>query len=199
MSISGLARSAILRRIVAIGLVIACVLLMSGCPVKSVNGLDEGLSNDPDMVLDARMVGTWPEVGQKCTSTITITAHEQVYSWQVVDCDSNKTASYEARLFKLDQHYFLDMTAPSGEVCDLCMGIHLISLVQFDKDSFALAPINDDWLKKALQKKRVKLTTLPGDPSTITSPPKDLKAFCRRYADNKEAFKLDPDSVLKRQ
>ena len=179
-----------------IGLVLACLVLLSGCPEKSVNGLDEG-SNDPDMVYDARLVGRWPDVHEKCTSILTITAHEKVYRWQVVDCESNKKTSYEARLFKLDQHYFLDMTAPQEEVCDLCVGIHLIYLVRFENDSVALAPLDYDWFKTALQKKRVKLTTLPDDPGTITSSAKHLKAFCRKYADNKEAFKPDPDSILK--
>jgi hypothetical protein len=172
---------------------------MAGCPEKSLNGLDEG-SNDPDMVLDARLLGVWHDVGQKCTSTETITSHEKVYSLQYVDCKSNEKTSYEARLFKLDQHYFLDMTAASEEVCDLCVGIHLIYLVQFEKDSVALSPLDYDWFKTAVQEqqKSVSLTTLPDDPGTITSSPKDLKAFCRKYADNKEAFKPDPDAVLKR-
>jgi hypothetical protein len=198
MSVSALVRSRVSARIVAIGSVFACLILLSGCPVKSLNGLDE-VSNDPDMVYDARLVGTWPDVHEKCTSTLTITAHEKVYSWQLVDCESSKKTSYEARLFKLDQHYFLDMTVPSEEVCDLCIGIHLIYLVQFEKDSVALAPLDYDWFKTTAQKKRLHLTTLPDDPGTITSSPKDLKAFCRRYADNKEAFKPDPDAVLKRQ
>jgi len=198
MSISNLVRSGVVPRAVAIGFVLACLLLMSGCPEKSLNGLDEG-SNDPDMVFDARLLGVWPDVGKRCTSTETITAHEKVYSLQYVDCESNKKTSYEARLFKLDQHYFLDMTAASEEVCDLCVSIHLIYLVQFEKDSVALAPLDYDWFKTAVQKESVSLTTLPDDPGTITSPPKDLKAFCRKYADNKEAFKPDPDAVLKRQ
>lgn len=196
MSIFGFVRSGVVPRVFMIAVVCAGVALMSGCPVESLNGLNEG-HDDPDMVYDARLVGTWPDVHKKCTSTLTITAHEKVYSWQVVDCESNKKSSYEARLFKLDQHYFLDLTAPSEEVCDLCVGLHLIYLVQFENESIALAPLDYDWFKVALQKKRVKLATLPDDPSTITSSPKDLKAFCRKYADNKEAFKPDPDSVLK--
>jgi len=198
MSLSELVRCGVVPRVVAIGFVFACLLLMSGCPDKSLNGLDEG-SNDPDMVFDARLLGVWPEVGKKCTSTETITAHEKVYSLQYMDCGSNKKTLYEARLFKLDQHYFLDVTAASEEVCDLCVGIHLIYLVQFEKDSVALAPLDYDWFKAAVQEKSVSLTTLPDDPGTITSPPKDLKAFCRKYADNKEAFKPDPDAVLNRQ
>ena len=199
MSLSGFVRSCFIPRITAIGFVLACLALLSGCPVKSLNGLNEASDNDQDMVFDPRLMGTWSDVGQKCASTVTITAHEKVYNWQVVDCESNKKTSYEARLFKLEQHYFLDMTAPSEEVCDLCLGIHLISLLQFEKDSFGLAPIDYDWFNKALQKKNVTLKTLPDDPGTITSPSKDLKAFCRKYADSREAFKPDPDSILKRR
>jgi hypothetical protein len=195
MSIFGLGRSAVVPRIVAIAAALTCVVLMSGCLVKSVNGLDEG-RNDPDMVYDARLVGTWPVVDEKCTSTLTVSEHEKVYLWQHVDCESQKKTSYEGRLFKLDQHYFLDVTAPSEEVCDLCIGIHMIYLAQFEKDSVALAPLDYDWFKAAVQKKDVGLTTLPDDPGTVTSSPKDLKAFCRKYADNKEAFKPDPDLVL---
>jgi len=62
-----------------------------------------------------------------------------------------------------------------------------------------LAPLDSDWFKAAVQKNTVSLATLPEDPGTITSSAKDLKAFCRKYADNREAFKLDPDAVLKRQ
>lgn len=198
MSISGLTRSGFVRRIAAIGFVFACLILMSGCPVMSLNGLDEG-SNDPEMVSDPRLVGTWTDMGQKCASIVTITVHEKIYTFQSVDCESNKKISYEARLFKLDQHYFLDLTAPSDEVCDLCVGLHLIYLAQFDKDSFALAPLDSDWFKAGAQKKNVDLATLPDHPDMITAPAKDLKALCRKYADNKEVFKPDPNAVLKRQ
>jgi hypothetical protein len=198
MAISGIVRPGVVSRIVLIGLVFAGLMLMAGCPVTSLNGLDEG-SNDSDMVYDARLLGTWPDVNGKCSSTLTITAHEKVYSWQVVDCESKKKTLYEARLFKLDQHYFLDVTAPAEEVCDLCVGVHLIYLAQFEKDSIALAPLDYDWFRAAVQKKIVGLTTLPDDPGTITSPAKDLKAFCRQYAGNKEAFKPDPDAALKRE
>ncbi len=198
MSISNLVRSRLVPRIAAIGVVFVCLLLMTGCPEKSLYGLEER-NNDPDMVFDARLLGVWTDVGKKCTSTETITAHEKVYGLQYVDCESNKKASYEARLFKLDQHYFLDMTAASEGVCDLCISVHLIYLVQFQTGSIALAALDYDWFKTLLQKKRVKLTTLPDDLGTITSSPKDVKAFCRKYADNKEAFKPDPDSILKRQ
>jgi hypothetical protein len=197
MSISRLVRYGVVPRIALVAFVFVCIALMFACEVRSLNGLAER-DNDPDMVYDARLTGTWPDAGEKCTSTVTISAHEKVYSWQVVDCATNKKTSFESRLFKLDEHYFLDMTAPSEEVCNLCIGIHLIYLVQFGKDSVGLVPLDSDWFKTAVQNKSVNLTTLPDDPGLITSPPEDLKAFCRKYADNKEAFKVDSAETLKR-
>ena len=132
MSLSSLIRSCVILRIVAIGFVLFCLVLVTGCPERSLNGLDES-GNDPDMVFDSRLVGTWPTVAEKCTSGLTITAHEKVYSLQFMDCESNKKTSYEAHLFKLDQHYFLDMTAPSDEVCDLCIALHTYLLGEVRK------------------------------------------------------------------
>jgi hypothetical protein len=198
MSLSGLIRFRIIPRIVAVGFGLACLVLTTACPERSLNGLDER-GNDPDMVFDARLAGTWPAVAEKCTTGLTIIAREKIYTLQFVDCESNKKTSYEAYLFKLDQHYFLDMTAPSEDVCDLCIALHTIYLVKFEKDSVALAPLDYDWFKTAVEKRRVSLTTLPDDPGTITSPAKDLRAFCRQYADDGKAFKPDPDWVLKRQ
>ena len=198
MSLASVVSPHAVSRIAVVAFVLACLVILTGCPVAFLSGLYEG-SNDPDVVYDARLEGTWPDVHEKCTSTVTITEHEKLYSWQVVDCESNKKTAYEARLFKLDQHYFLDMTASSEEVCDLCVALHLIYLVKFENNSVALAPLDYDWFKAARQKKHVKLTTMPDDPSTVTASPKELKAFCRKYADNQEAFKPDPDSVLKRQ
>lgn len=182
-----------------IGCVFACLVLMSACPAQSLKGLDEG-GNDPDMIYDARLLGAWPAVRESCTSTLTITAHDKGYLLQFLDCVDNKKISYEARLFKLDQHYFLDLTTPSAEVCDLCIAIHFIYSVHFEKDSFVLGALDYDWLKAAVQKKTVNLATLPDDDSyLIVSPAKDMKAFCRKYADNKEVFKAGPETVFKRQ
>src|SRR5271165_2376500 len=70
MSFSRFVQSGVAGRIVGATLVAACLVLLSGCPIKSLSGLDEG-SNDRDMVFEARLVGTWPDVGEKCTSTVT--------------------------------------------------------------------------------------------------------------------------------
>jgi hypothetical protein len=188
------------RRFAAVTLAAVCLMLLTGCPVSSLNGLSESGDNDADMVLDSRLLGIWSVAGEKCTSMMTITAREKLYDLQFADCEKDNKKSYsEARLFKLDQHYFLDVTPRSDDVCDMCIGIHWISLVQFDKDSFSLAPIDFEWFNREVEKRRVKLATLPDEPSRVTASAKELKAFCRKYADNREAFKPDPEQVFRRQ
>lgn len=80
----------------------------------------------------------------------------------------------------------------------MCVAVHWIFLTQIDKDSFSLVPIDSDWLKKAVEQKTVALATLSGDSDTVTASAKELKAFCREYADDKEVFKPIPEFTFKR-
>jgi hypothetical protein len=80
----------------------------------------------------------------------------------------------------------------------MCLPIHWIFLARLDKDLLSLTPIDSDWLKKALEQGVVTLATMPGDTDTLVASPKDLKAFCRKYADNNQAFAPSPNLVFKR-
>jgi hypothetical protein len=95
----------------------------------------------------------------------------------------------QARLVKLDTHYFLDVSPMDDAVCDMCLAKHNIFLAKFDKLMLSLTPIDSDWLKKSLEAKTVTLATAAGDTDTITASSRDLKAICREFADNTEAFK----------
>ena len=90
---------------------------------------------------------------------------------------------------KLDTYNFLDVSAMPSDVCETCLAKHTIYQVRIDKDSFSLIPIDSDWLKNALEQKSVQLATLPEDSDMLTASTKELKAFCRKYADNLDAFK----------
>jgi hypothetical protein len=99
---------------------------------------------------------------------------------------------------KLDSHYFLDLSPVDGDVCTMCLARHEIFLAKFNKDSLSLTPIDSDWLKKSIALKTVMLATVSGDTDTITASPKDLKAFCRQFAEDKTAFKPVSTETLKR-
>jgi hypothetical protein len=198
-------------RLRAAFLVLALVALMplSGCWVESINGLNEGElfgASDHNRIFDPALVGTWVIPADKCTETITITAENEEYTWreagQGEDCienNGNRELYYHSALYKLDNHLFLDVTARPEDVCNVCRAMHWIFLVQLDKNSFSMTPIDSDWLKKSVEAKTVSLGTLSNDTDTITATPNELKAFCRKYADDNEAFKPTPDSVMKRK
>jgi hypothetical protein len=133
---------------------------------------------------------------------LTIAAKDQIYDLRGVEqgegCSQDKSHR-QARLVKLDAHYFLDVSPMDDAVCDMCAARHDILLVKFDKATLSLTPIDSDWLKKSIEAKTVTLSTVAGDTDTITASSKDLRAFCRQFADNREAFKPESTFGFKRK
>jgi hypothetical protein len=203
MSLSALNCSRLALRIAGIVLALAGLLVLPGCWVTSINGLSEE-DKDPDLVFDQSLIGSWARVGDDCTAPETITSKNGIYDLQTTGkgegcTDSDKPSHYQARLVKLDTHYFLDVSPIDGDVCDLCLAKHNIFLARFDKATFSLTPIDSDWLKKSLAAKTVTLATLAGDTDTITASSKDLKDFCRKFAENTEVFEPESTSTFKRK
>jgi hypothetical protein len=199
MAFSNIVRSGCILKCAAITLLLAGLCALSGCWVTSINPLYEEWSNDPDLVFDQSLIGSWIEVGDKCTAPLTITAKDGVYDLQSTGkgegCgDSVSPSHYQARLVKLDAYYFLDSSPMAEDVCDMCIARHNIFLAKFDKTNLSITPIDSDWLKKAIASKTVTLETMPDNSDTLVASTKDLKAFCRKYAGDEEVFR--PDSAI---
>lgn len=189
-------------------LTLVALLLLSGCWVSSINPLYEETTIDhlhvvpDDVVFDQSLIGIWIAADNKCTTMLTIASKGTVYDLQSTDqgegCSENKSHR-QARLVKLDTHYFLDVSPMEDDVCDMCAAKHDILLVKFDSARLSLIPIDSDWLKKSLEAKAVTLSTVAGDTDTITASSQELKAFCRQFADDKEAFKPNSAFGFKRK
>jgi hypothetical protein len=200
-------RSIIRARFVWVILVLASLVLLSGCWVSSTEGLNEGdyLHRDADLTFDPSFIGTWEVSEDKCTTTLTVTTEHQEYGLKAAHrgegCSEaeSKPNFYSAQLFKLDDHLFLDVSPRPTDVCEMCLPLHSIFLAKSEKDLLLLTPIDSEWLEKALEQKTVTLATRPGDTDTVTASPKELKAFCRRYADNREVFKPSPGFIFARK
>jgi len=203
MSLWGVFFSRTFRRFSGIALIFAALFVLPGCWVSSINPLyDEGTidhpHNDPDVVLDQSLIGSWTATDGKCTTLLTIAARDQGYDLQSTEqgegCTDDKSHR-RGQLVKLGTHYFLDVEPLPAEVCDMCAAKHDILLAKFDPTTLSLTPIDSDWLKKVLAARTVTLATVADDTDTITASTKDLKAFFRKFAENKEAFK--PESTEK--
>jgi hypothetical protein len=199
MAFFGVVCSRDISKTAGITLVLAALLVLSGCWVTSVNGLyEDGFlsKKDPDLVFDQSLVGSWTVNDDKCTTLLTIAAEDDVYDLQSAkqgEGCSDDTTHLQARLVKLDTHYFLDVSPMDEDVCGMCGAKHSILLARFDKDTLSLTPIDSDWLKTSIAAKTVTLATVANDTDTITASSRELKAFCRRFAEDKAAF--EPDST----
>ena len=157
MYFSGLVRFRAVLKGAAVLLAFAGLLVLPGCWVESINPLyEEGTWDNPvedhDVVYDPALIGSWIEVGDNCDATLTITAKDGVYDLQSIDesegcAASDKTSHSQARLVKLDNYYFLDLSPMAEEVCARCLAKHDIYLAKFDKSTLSITPIDSDWLK----------------------------------------------------
>ena len=207
MSLSTVLGSRTFPRFSGIALILAALLVLPGCWVSSINPLyDEGTidhpHDDPDVVLEQSLTGSWTATDGKCTTLLTIAAKDQGYDLQSTDqgegCTDDKSHR-RGRLVKLGAHYFLDVEPLPDDVCDMCAAKHDILLAKFDQTALSLTPIDSDWLKKSIEAMKVTLATVAGDTDTITASSKDLKAFFRKFAENKGAFKAESTEKFTRK
>ena len=186
-------------------LVLAGLMMLTGCWVQSINGLYEesSLTRDADLVVDQTLTGSWSvsepgvEDTDSCdTAALTITSKDEIYSlkWPLKNGCNDKVQEYDARLVKLDTYYFLDARADHSAICDTCIATHQIFRVDFDSDEFSLTPIDSTWLNESLTAKSVTLATMPDDSDTVIASTADLKDFYRTFAADPAAFK--PESKL---
>ena len=57
--------------------------VLPGCEVMSIHPLYEDVSpKDPDIVLDKDLAGSWSLTDGKCTTTLTVTAKEEIYDFR---------------------------------------------------------------------------------------------------------------------
>jgi hypothetical protein len=171
------------------------LFLLSGCWVNSINGLDEGDLDhtDEDRTYDSALVGSWITNDLTCAIILDIKSERHSYHLEKTafgeHCDdSGKTFYSEADLFQIGKYRFLDVTARPSDICKMCIAVHWIFEVQTVENSLYLLPIDSDWLRAAEKDKTVTLATVPDDPETLTALPADLKAFCRKYAEDRRVF-----------
>lgn len=205
MLLSGPVCSRFTLRICTILVVSAGLFTLASCRVQSINGLGES-GSDKDQTFEPGLLGSWTVANSDdCDVTLKVTADAKEYHWKMTGvgegCDKDRPnpTYYEAELFQLGNHRFLDVTARPKDVCEMCMSVHWIFLLNTDENSFGLTPIDSEWLENAKRQETVKLATLRDDPDTVTASSRELKEFCRMYADDSTVFKPTPDFEFERK
>lgn len=135
------------KRILIIPTALAAIVLC-GCWLKSVYPfyLQENLT------FDVAMVGTWIEKDKDMDDTdeawVFTRAGDQRYRLEIRDLDDGP-AHFDARLFKLGDHLFLDLLSTQREISTL-PGHHLL-LVQQIEPNLILRIMDPEWMMEWLK------------------------------------------------
>jgi hypothetical protein len=124
--------------------------------------------------------------------------------------ETSYRVAYSVKLFRLGSTLFYDaaidhVTVKGEDVIVEDLGVyvrHMVGKIRIQPDEIRIAQLDADWLKKALDEKKVNLkfenmsSGLWPD-ILLTGPPEEIRAFLEKYAEDKGAF--PEEAIIKRQ
>jgi hypothetical protein len=172
--------------------------LLAGCWQKSLNAF----YTPGDVISDAKLLRVWhekkensegkKEKGMEWTFT---QGDDKSYKLEIKDGD--ETHHYEARLFKLGEHRFLDLLPTARAVSTI--PAHSLFKVTEIGSTLQVAMLNVNWMQKWLRKNPASLPHLAvidpdhrddreKDELVLTADTKALQAFLRQHGDDADLF-----------
>jgi hypothetical protein len=134
------------------GLALLVALFAPGCVVVALDRFYE----DPAIVFDDRLLGTWKDADESLTVTIE-RSDWRAYRLQYVHTTETRVLS--AYLFKVQDTFYLDVSPLRGEDPGLfVLPAHTVIRLTIGDGEITAAPLNFDWFAGALAKR-----TLPDD------------------------------------
>jgi hypothetical protein len=196
-------------------IIIICVIMavsMSSCLVKSLHPFCE----DKDVLYKPELLGTWTgrdSSAGEVRPTWEIKQHKlfggfqkdekQGIGYEIIYTDSKGKYKFLARLFSVDNHFYLDFYLADMEGSDLAMMhlimAHTLARVEISKDQLTIRWYNEEWLIKLFNENRIRIAheRIPFDMDdknpdnfqvVLTAPTSDLKKFVQKYGNDPAAF-----------
>jgi len=189
------------------------LFLGAGCIVTSVNPL----YTQKDLVFDPALIGAWSEDNDKNTWDFA-KVDEEEYKLLHTD-EKGRTGTFETHLLKLGKYQFLDLRVVDpgekeewqiNELAALAIIMrpgHLFLKVSQIQPTLQLSALNEEWLKKLLEKDsqaiRHEKIQFGSDTNScrnvLTANTKDLQRFILKYADSTDAFGDKPSELKRRE
>ena len=188
----------------------AITVIVPGC-LRSLHPL----YTEKDLVFDEKLLGTWIEKEGKATWTFE-KGGEKRYELVYYQRDyrregkpekvvSGDTARFSAHLVKLDRYYFLDIVPGKLNVKNDLLMTHLVAAHTFSRvwlgaDTLRMAMFDQDWVKKMIDSKKLKIQheRLDEEQVILTAPTKAIQKLVVTYAENKAAFPGPSELVRER-
>jgi hypothetical protein len=183
---------------IATMMVIASMAFSAAC-VPSINSF----CTDADAYVDRNLLGTWSDdEGREIWTFV----YRDEKSYLMTYTDSNgKTGAFVARLFKMAEYTFLDITPlrttskQNDFYTDHLFSLHTVYQISFNGKSGNLAFLDPAWLKHAVERDPTTIGhTTVDDEIVLTDSTEKLKAFLLANADRPEAF-VRSDTIRKKK
>lgn len=197
-------------RKLAVCLSAAALVLLSSCvPVLSMHPF----FTEKDLTFDPHLLGTWFDPADKDSQgTITFerVAEDGHDAYSITLADPSKKPvekdTFEAHLFNLDGHLFLDVVqtkvyAGDDDLLVLEVPAHMLGRVSFDGDVLNLTFLNDDWVRKNLENGKFSVRHESGDDGTplLTASTSELQRFALDHVSDNEAFSVDVKNLHRKK
>jgi hypothetical protein len=172
---------------------VSSILFFTCGPVLSKNPLFK----ESETTYDARLLGTWISVGTAVKDTLEVRRlGEKVY--EAIFTEKGTSTVFVIDLGKLGAQMFLDAELARTSL-DPQWASHSFYKVDIGKDKLTIAHLEEDWLKKMADGKKLNIShKLSVGKLILIAPTDSLQKFVMKYAQNKEAFPRPATFVLKK-
>jgi len=177
-----------------LGIAVISSILFSTCgPVVSKNPLFK----ESETIYDERLLGTWISTATAVKDTLEFRrlggkAYEAIFT------EKGTSTVFVIDLGKLGAQMFLDAELARTSL-EPQWASHSFYKLHIGRDKLTIAHLEEDWLKKMADGKRLNLShKLSGDKIILTAPTDSLQKFVMKHARSKEAFPKPTTFVLKK-
>lgn len=178
----------------------AALCLLAGCIVLSVYPFYE----PKDLVFDPSLAGRWGKAD--ATNEFWQFSSSGGKSYGLITTDTQDTNCFEAHLFELKHHQFLDLLTTNRSEFEL--PLHLISQVKHEDTNLTLQFMDFGWLAGLLQTNPAAIRhivvheksddTNSGAMVYLTAGTPELQAFLLKHVNDAEAFSSNSTVNLQR-
>jgi hypothetical protein len=132
-------------KLTAILAALAASAILTGCesPTPTLLSL-EPVTTAKDTAIDAALLGTWEEPGDKDLTAIVRQGDQGGY--QIAIVSGSSVLTFQAKLFRINQSEFLDLSPADDN--DFRLPGHAIVRLWIDGSSLRWAYLDTDWLKQ---------------------------------------------------
>lgn len=116
----------------------------------------------------------------------------------VTDKGDKNTEAYLAGLLKLGDTFYLDLYKYPNFQDNFSYPVHIFVKVEIKENSITIHEFREQWIKDLIKNRQIRIKhEVSFDNFLLTAPSQELKNFVRKYGNDPEAFRNDPETFIK--